>query len=578
MVKFPEKQFKRLTEAIEWSENQLQTPRRKRIEAVKEFVGFHYSDEGAAKKVPVNLLKLAVKIYVQLLAPRAPRALFSAVDPALKPTAANLELAINQIPKEIGLAGTLRRVATEALFSMGILKVGLHRVGEILEHAYGAPFVDVVTLDDYVVDMSAKRREQIQFEGNGYWLTRKAIEDSDWFDKKAKSDLTDDDGEQEVVIGEHGESRAEGISVGSTNVTSYQKRVWLRDIWVPSDGVLITYAVRNKKILKVVDYERDSRGPYYILGFDDVPGNLLPLPPVAIWRDLHELANALFRKLGTQADDQKRVLGFTGNDSEGVENFKNARDSDGIRFSGGKPEKLEAGGVDAKTLAFFMQVRDLASYFGGNLDSLGGLAPMTETLGQDRLLTEAAGAQLRDMQGEMIKVAREVFRALAWYEWHDPVKTRTLEKPLPGLPGVSIPVEWSRDSRQGDFDEFDLDIDVYSLLDDSPALKLQRLGLVMQQYVLPLMPAIEAQGGSLDANRLLKLVAKLSDFSELDDIVTFPVTDTQQAGGSQRPAETKRTYERISRPGATPHGKSDAMQRVLMGENLQDDEAAVLGG
>jgi len=59
------------------------------------------------------------------------------------------------------------------------------------------------------------------------------------------------------------------------------------------------------------------------------------------------------------------------------------------------------------------------------------------------------------------------------------------------------------------------------MIDDSPALKLQRLGLIMQNYVIPMMPEIQRQGGHVDVQAILDLVAKYADFKELRDIVFF---------------------------------------------------------
>ena len=101
-----ETQFGRLCNSIDWSNRQLEHPRKKRLEATKFFLGHHYSEGGAEKRQPVNFLMLAVSIYIRLLAARAPRALFSTKEPELKFTAANLELAVNQIPKEIALQKT----------------------------------------------------------------------------------------------------------------------------------------------------------------------------------------------------------------------------------------------------------------------------------------------------------------------------------------------------------------------------------------------------------------------------------------------------------------------------------------
>ena len=563
MSLLPEKQFSRLREAVDWSSKQLEFQRRKRLEAVKEFTGFHYAEGGNAKRNPVNMLALATQIYVRQLAARSPRVLITTKRSDLRPTATNMELAINQIPDEIGLDSTFRRFVLEAMFAVGVVKVGLHAVGSALGHAYGESFVDVITLDDYFCDMTAKRFDLIDFEGNDYWLNYDEVMDSDWINKSARADLKPD---EYTNNGANGENRAEGI-VTSNSAQQYKQKLWLRDVWLPSDGLVVTYGVKSQRILNVVEWEGPAMGPYHKLGFSDVPGNLLPLPPVSLWRDLHELANALFRKLGNQADGQKSVLGFQGGDPEGPEDFKKASDGDGIRFSGPEPKELKTSGVDAKTLAFFMQCRDLYSYFAGNLDSLGGLAPMTQTVGQDRLLSEAAGAQLRDMAVKTVDSIREVFRALAYYEWHDPIKRRMLQKPIPNT-DMKVMVEWNREAKKGDFSLYDLNIDVYSMQDDSPGIKLQKLGAVMQQYILPLAPLIQQAGGTIDAQAIVRDVARLTAMPEIGEYVQFMQQQLDNAAGlepARMPAQTTRTYERVGRPGMSRQGASDAMQQLLMG-------------
>jgi len=523
-----EMQFSRLRTSIDWSNRQLAFPRQKRIEAIKAFVGMHYMENGSARVMPTNTLKMAVDIYVRQLVARAPRVMISTKRKDLIPVAANFELAINQIPDEIKLGSTLRKFITEALFSCGILKIGLSPEGNVLGHSYGKPFVDNVTIDDYFLDMSAKARELIQYEGNDYWLDYDDAMDMEWTEKVNRNDVKPD---EYTVTGAAGEKRAEGVT-NTSSADVFKERIWLRDVWLPAEQLLITYGVKSEKLFNVVEWDGPPRGPYMWLGFTDVPGNLLPLPPVAVWRDLNELENTLARKLGNQADAQKTVLGFAGGDDAGVLAFQDAADGSGIKYTGPEPRKLEAGGVDPKTLAFFLQTKELASYFAGNLDSLGGLAPQTQTIGQDKLLSEAASAQLRDMAAKTIEVIKEVFHNLAWYEWHDPVGSRLLEKKIPET-DMSIPVEWNQDSRQGEFDLFDLDIDVYSLQDDSPGLKLQKLGAIVGQYILPLAPLIQQQMGQIDVQAILRDVAKFSDMHEVNDYVTFVDMPMGQQGEGQ---------------------------------------------
>lgn len=568
--------FARLRTAVEWSLRQLEEPRRERVSALRQFVGKHYSRGGADKRVPVNMLELAVTIYVRHLAARAPRVMVSTGVDHLRPFARNMELALNQIPDEIGLAATLRRAVVEALFGIGVVKVGLCSTKHnVLGHDPGEPFVDLVSPDDYFLDMSAKSPQTIQFEGNDYWVSLE--EARDMYDGP-RSDVQPDG---HTVHGDQGEYRADGIG-SDEGADLYREKVWLRDVWLPSTQQVVTYGVKSHKLYRVVDWDGPENGPYHKLRFNDVPGNLLPLPPAALWIDLHELANTLFRKLARQAEAKKTVAAFAGGNEESVEALKKASDGEGIRYNGQKPELIGVGGIDAPTLAFFLQTKDLFSYVAGNLDALGGLSPMSETATQDSMLTAAASARMDRMSSDTVDFDRSVFRALAWYEWTDPVRKRTIRKPVEGT-DIVLEREWSAETREGNFLDYNLDIDPYSVQEETPQLKLQKIGQALERFVFPALPLIQAQGGTIDFRKLIELIGRLSNLPELKELVVFsePIIGDPQAGGEElpgfKPAQTKRTYERVNRPGATRHGKDDALSRLLMGGGVQQSEAAAIG-
>ena len=93
-----EKDSARLKTSLEASYKKLKPFRENNIEAVRQYVGSHYSNDGADDKVPINLLELAINIYIRQLAARAPNVLvttpYSGRMPGtmnLKPYAANLE-------------------------------------------------------------------------------------------------------------------------------------------------------------------------------------------------------------------------------------------------------------------------------------------------------------------------------------------------------------------------------------------------------------------------------------------------------------------------------------------------------
>ncbi len=508
--------FDNLLKSIDWSMTQLTKPKTERIESIRQFTGNHYGVKTNDLNTPVNFLKLATDIFLRVLSPRNPRCMITTKYSELKPTAATFQMAVNEIPERIGLAKTLKRLVMEALFSVGFVKVGLHTTGTALGYEYGESFVDIVTLDDIILDMSAKRMDLIQYIGNTYWLPFDKFMDTADLPKEVRRKLSADDHE---LIGDHGEMRAE--SIGSDgNATEYEKRIKLRDVFIPHEGVMMTYAITDRVKLQDVEWEGPERGPYHVLGFTEVPGNLMPLAPIPSWRDLHKLANVLYRKLGNQADDQKTVLGFSGASEEDIAAFKGASDGDGIPYSGSEPKTLTAGGVSQTTLAFWLSLKDVFGYFAGNLDSVGGLAAQTQTVGQDKLLSEAANAQMQDMSEATKDATEGIFESLAWYEWNDPMGEKIIQKKIPGTE-MTIPVPWNAEAKMGRFDLFDMKIDVHSMQDDSPQSKLQKLDLVMERYIAPFLPMIQADGGRLDMVDLMRIIAKYTDFEELAEIIKW---------------------------------------------------------
>jgi len=562
---FSKDDFEKLASSIEWSDRMLSFQREKRVDNVRQFCGFHHTTDGSRKRIPVNFIKLATSIYLRQLAARAPTAFVTSPKRDLQPTAANFELSLNQIPKEVGLQQTLRDTVLEAMFGLGVVKCGLHKVGTLLNHDYGQLFLDVITIDDLVLDMSAKGWDQIQYIGNSYWVDYRELMDGSWADDNVKKDLKPD---EYLLIGDHGEKRAEDIQI-SEKATLYREKVQLRDVFLPVEQLMITYLVKSKKLMKSIKWTGPASGPYIKLGFDEVPGNLMPIAPVNVWRDIHDIANVLIRKLSKQADDQKNVPAFGGGNDESVKEFASASDGDGIAYTGPEPRMLSIPGPDSQTLGFFMQVREIASWVAGNIDLLGGLGAQSETLGQDRLLNESASAQLRDMSSKVVDFSKAVFEQFAYYDWNDPVKRRKITKNIPSS-SIGIEMFWERGMKKGKLKDYLIDIDVYSLQDNSPSTKMQKLVLFIQNIIMPLMPALEAQRAQLDVQTIIKHAAEFADFPEGKDLVVWENEEpdaNSMAGGHERkmPTNTVRTNERVNRGGGTQQGNNRVLAQMLAG-------------
>lgn len=586
--------MKRLAEAVRWSYQRLQPFRENAREVVRQYVGYNYSDDGTDDRVPINMMELASNIFATQLAANTPRALVSTKHAALKVSAADLEIALNHLLGEIDLKTSIHRaVANAIMYPWGILKIGLGTAGEIeidgVLHDLNQPFVDVVEFENYICDMSAMSEEEKQFEGNIYRLPYDEVKGNKSYDGPGQEDLKP---EEYTHITATGDESIIALSVGEDggygSENTYREMVQLLDLWLPADGVVVTVpwdfadSVSPENYLRLVEWSGPEPGPYAKLSFNEVPGNLMPLSPAATWMDLHTLLNTVFRKLGRQAERQKTVVGYQGDASDDAKRIKDASDGDLINMNNpAGVNEIRQGGADQVGLAFSIHVKDLCSYMFGNLDVLGGLSPQSDTLGQDRLLAASASKRLGSMADATVTMAQKVIESLAYWLWTDPLIELPMVKRIPGLEGFEIESRYTPESREGDYLDYNFKIEPYSMQHKSPGDRLMSIDRLFGKYLAnPLvMQSMMEQGIGVDAEGLIRLVAKYEDMDELEELLMFMNSSGPDERGpieSLRPGVTHRTTERINRPGATRPGRDQIMIQALTGGG-QPAEVASLG-
>lgn len=550
----------RLVTAFDHSRRKLMPFRERRLSMVRQFVGGAWSDGGAPDRVPVNFMEMALSIYRRQVAARAPRVMVRSKNGDHVPFADDLEIALNLAIEDMRFDDTMRRWVLEAMFGMGILKVGLapSNQKEIMgfTHDPGQPFADVVDFEDFVFDITAKRWDQVQFCGNRYALPLEAVEDLRMF--KGKDVVR----YERRTTNEQGDEKVSNMvdDGGSYGEETYMDLVELWDVWLPYDGVVATFqcdpngGIEQREPLRVVDWDGPEGGPFHLLSFGDVPGQIMPLPPAALMIDLHELGNRVFRKLGRQADRQKTVTLVASANQEDGRRLANANDGDAIAVD--RPEatkEVRYGGVDQAALAFFQQLRQLTSYFGGNLETLGGLNNATNTASQEQLVKSQATMRIADMQERATDAATKVIKSVAWYMWSDPVRSYRIPKRIPGT-DMTIETELKPEKREGEFPDYAIDVVPYSMQSRTPTERLQTAMQVMQTFVVPMAPLLQQRGLVPDMEAFLKLSAELSGAPEVLDLVTkvepqeFMQGPPAEGGaGSPRPATTTRNYVRADR-------------------------------
>lgn len=563
----------KLRRDIERGRTELRPYREKNREFCEAYAGAHYHADMKRQKTPMNYMEVVIKTYVQRLAPREPQVFVGSPIADLRPSSKSFELALNHLLKhEIKFGKTLRRWVLRSLFSIGILKVGLRHAGDIEldgdTYEYGQPFASIVELDDFVVDPMATDWDNIRFIGNQYRVKLETVKNNPYFNKAARENVTAD---ERSDLNEDGDERTESIGGEDIITESSDDMAWLYDIFLPSEKRFITMAKNGTGFLRSVEWDGPESGPYHPLFYSEVPGNLMPLPFVSQIVDMNDLINRLWRKTGRQAEREKTLLGYAGSAIEDAKAILNANDGEAIRMD--RPDNVREyrfGGANPQTIGLMMQAKQELSWQAGNLDSLAGLSPQAETVGQEQLLKASSSMIIESMSSIVMEATEKVIRDLGFYLWHDPLIEFPLTKRVEGT-DIEIPVTFSQEEREGDFYEYNIEINPYSMQSQSPSQKVNTLMQMLQGVILPMMPFLQEQGMSLNMPALL---AKLSEYTNLDELeellvtedgpVRFPRPDTSRVGQPPQKAPfTQRTEIRRNIPGASRGGQDQVMQQLF---------------
>ena len=578
----------RLRTAMTASRRKLEPFRRRHREAVEQFVGVHYSDDGTDRPVHVNLIELAANIYERALIARPPKVTILTRNVQFGPIGRKLEVVINDLLGRFEVHGALTRAVRSALFSVGLVKVGTHVTGTVNVDNYEIdrvqPFVKQILLDDWVHDMSARDWSEVSYLGHRYRMSLAEAVENPAFKKSVREQLWQADFESH---NESGDQRIHTLSQGFGMLdTEYDRKVELWEIYLPKLKQVVTLGpVEGEPPLRVVDWEGPDHGPFHVLSFQEVDGQTMPLSPVSQWRGLHEIVNGLYRKLERQSQRQKTVAVARGEDSEDAETLRQASDGEVVGVN--NPDAIQEkrmGGIDQQNFGFMLQSKQLFSWLAGNLDSLGGLGASSETVGQDAMLQASNSRRLSAMQDQVLLFTKKVLSDFGYWVWTDPLETYQAilkEEGMNTIVDTLKPVE--RESHS--FWHHEVDVKPYSMSFQSPGERLSVINQIVQGVVLPSLPMLEQQGMQFNIDKLMELYSRYADLPELMEIVTPVQQLPGQAGQPVLPpdapdSETRRSAggpshtvnERISRPGATQQGADQALVQNLMGGNPQQSE------
>jgi len=570
------KRFKDLKDAIEPARKQLEPFREELKEALQSYTGPHYGRNSGSGDRPINMLELGVQSLLQQLSSRLPQVICTTHDPSLRSSAVEMELAINKTLKKINFAQEHRLFVLSAIFLVGIMEVGLDIVETaIVDDEDELPITDVfcetIMFDDFVFDTNATKwdRRQVSFWGHRYRVPLAQAKQDKNFDAEARKNLS------AMEQSEMKEGSA-GISKGDGHGNSFTEMCEIWQIFVPEENEVITFTCDGDRPLKTVKWHGPKNGPYHIVGFNPVLNNVMPLAPVANWIDIDDLENKLWTKLGNQAARQK-TIGITDNQNvkDGQQIIKTG---DGDVIAVGQPgafKEASFGGVNQQTLGFALNVKNMADFVMGNLSAQMGLGASAGTLGQEQMIRQAANVRIASMQGVLLSATEGIVRDIAFWLHHHPMIEMQITREIPGM-DMEIPLQWPRrddgfgneiDVRQGEPEEYAINIEPYSMTEVSPGQRAEKLRQIWREDILP---AIQL-GVVPDFNAYLDKLAKYYDLPELREMVPAvqqvapPQPGAGGGGGMPTPGKPNGNYTRKNvSMGQTPQAHDQQLAQLMM--------------
>lgn len=570
----------RLRESMSWSDQQFRPFRERNVQTIELYAGnrYGYSD---LDKTPMNMMRLAVDVWLRQLAAQTPRCLVLTRQPNLRVDAYELELAIDHLLREILFGSKLSECVLSSIFSMGIMKVGITSKylaeGSGFTADAGQPYADPVLFDDWLHDANARNIEECDWCGNKYCLPYDMVMENPDFSDKVKKQLTpDDESDPTDNFGATHKKTSQISREESIIRTEYKKRVWLWDLWLPGDDLFVTIPCQNGlDPLQVREWEGPENGPFHILSLSKLPGNIMASAPAQHLAEMQIVLTQLFNQLVRQAQRQKTITLADGRaEADGTaERIMEAEDGHVISTSHVDGVKeMNYGGIHKENYGFVVWLREMMSYLGGNIDAMGGLAQQAGTLGQEQLLVQSSSEMIRDMQSKVITFTGKVIKDLAWYMYSDPLIELPLVKRIESY--GDIPFTWTPEDREADFFEYSFEIQPYSLQQKSPQQRLQSIMQYVTQLFIPLAPQMEAWGQHLNLEKLMETLSKYSDLPELQEIITSetPTMAEQVQGPQESNAQrvmkapvSQRNYTRQSiKSGGTQQNKDQKMIQGLM--------------
>lgn len=499
-----------------------QWARVQRDNAIEQMVGPRYGNDKTSprRRNAINLIAQTLITLYPHLFPQTLKHVCRAQNPALEFEALMLGLCLDHRAEEEDLPGTILRAGMDAMVGpCGVLRTGIKAGTDLYKvegrsFDPGAIYTAYVDLDDFAIDSTAKRRSEAKWEAYRWRASRQTLLESGIYD-------------QEIIKGLP-KYQPDGNTIGTGRPGGWEEMIDTVQLWdvflyegdntycVTMGGTWSTGTggvISGGKILNVYPHEGPERTPLDWVSFYDIPGRVAPLPPVLLWRELHDAIAKVGDKIVRAIVESKVIMGY---EPTGIDDAKAAKNAEHLQLVKMKNPKaitpLVLEGNSDALLSGFTFLSQQGSDAAGNIKQKAGLESEAKTATEASMLNANSDQRIRWMRERVHSTLKSVAKKRAWYVVTDPLINKVTGVRTPG--GERIALAYTAEAREGDPLDFMVDIEPYQPESGDPNVRLRRIVELFSQVLPAVIPGL--QTGLFDPQGVFSILSREFGNDDLD--------------------------------------------------------------
>jgi hypothetical protein len=585
--------LKRFHTARKSSHDAMERFRRVRAIINKEIAGSWYDGPGGDVRSYLNKLSLSANIMAMAMAFNNPEIDVTSWNPDLWPFARRYTAAINRQIKNMDFKSTFYEATLDACVLMGVLQIQLADSGFVQTSdnqwvRKGEIWMQRVSFDDLILDLTPKDVRCTRFIGNWYRASLRRIKDRDDFDEGVVK-----------LIAPSSKFNVDGAEQWSQEISTHyqvdddelEPMCWLYDVYFPETHQFVTFAESDELWpLKVEEVDIGPMGPYEIMRLGLVPDNIMPSSPLHHLVALHRLINEVFGKVADQALAQKNIFATRPGEQDSGRVVMEAGNNQ-VVCTPTVPDQISIRGVDGPTMAWLLQTNgDIYNTCASNERALGGLGIEAQTASQEQQMLGQSSSLFAQMRAKVEDCAKNCARKIGREMWESETLTLEGQSPFENT-NFFVNDTWRPKShkaysgegkpREGKFDHYDFEVRVNSLGYKPPEAQLKSV-IDFGQSLTVMQPL--AQAGMMDMGAFAEFAAKQLNVPAIKQIFRPLFTDaaTQGSGNpnqaTKAPVTQRETVRNNVSRGPTGAGQGAAMASMMQGGAGGGGTATITGG